>query len=157
MLILLFVISIISMFLWLILGAKRFEKEDEAEAETCLALGCLVIALIVGGVFLFNLAGYINYCHADERIEAVKTKNAEIEKEIQTSVQAFLEHEGKTYEGMTPDDALAYAVAYPELASNELVKEQIATYKSNREQVLTYEQQKIDRKIKAWWLWFGNN
>lgn len=156
MLILLFIISIISMFLWLILGITRSDEVD-TDLEGCLAFGSLVIALIVGVVFLFNLAGYINYCHADERIEAVKTKNAEIEKEIQTSVQAFFEHEGKTYDGMTPDDALAYAVAYPELASNELVKEQIATYKSNREQVLTYEQQKIDRKIKAWWLWFGNN
>lgn len=157
MLIILFIISIISMFLWLILGAARYGAKHDSEFETSMALGSLVVVLIVGGVFLYNLAGYINYCHADERIEAVKAKNVEIEKEIQTSVQAYFEHEGKTYEEMTPDDALAYAVAYPELASNQLVKEQIATYKSNREQVLAYEQQKIDRKIKAWWLWFGNN
>lgn len=153
MLILLLVITIIGVIVCGI-GTCKSEYNDDnwLYATTLFAIPALCILL----VFFFVLGLYIDNSYADERIEIVKTKNAEIEKEIQVAVKSYLEHEGKTYAEMTPDEALAVAVAYPELASNELVKEQIATYKSNREEVLQYEQRKIDKKVKAWWLWFGS-
>lgn len=116
---------------------------------------CVLAALgsiIGGGVVLGNIvdSGYV-----DERIAVIENKNKEVESGIQTMVKNYLEHEGTTYKAMTPEEAVAYATAYPELASNELVKEQIATYKSNREKILELEQKKIDRKVLRWWLYFG--
>lgn len=116
---------------------------------------CVLAALgniIGGGVVLGNIvdSGYV-----DERIAVIENKNKEVESGIQTMVKNYLEHEGATYKAMTPEEAVAYATAYPELASNELVKEQIATYKNNREKILELEQKKIDRKVLRWWLYFG--
>lgn len=119
------------------------------------AMGCGLVALglfIGGGVMLGNIvdSGYIN-----ERIAVIGNKNKEVESGIQTMVKNYLEHEGATYKAMTPEEAVAYATAYPELASNELVKEQIATYKNNRGEILKLEQKKIDCKVFRWWLYFG--
>lgn len=157
MLALLFIILIVAIVICLIVAWKASDDiffDDESWATILVWLCFLAFIVLVS--FFVVLASYIGDSYADERIEIVKTKNTEIEGEIQVAVKNYLEHEGKTYADITPDEALAYAIAYPELASNELVKEQIATYKSNREQVLQYEQQKIDKKVKAWWLWFGN-
>lgn len=158
MLSLLFIITIIGIVICSIVTRKKGEHGNYSDEEDWVMMALLfgVLAFIVLVAFFIVLANYVGDSYADERTEIVRTKNAEIEKEIQVAVKSYLEHEGKTYADMTPDEALAVAVAYPELASNELVKEQIATYKSNREQVLQYEQQKIDKKVKAWWLWFGS-
>lgn len=102
-----------------------------------------------------TISNIVDAKYADERIAVIEAKNSEVEAGIQAAVRNFMEHEGKTYEKMAPDEAIAYAVGYPELASNELVKEQIATYKSNREQIMQYEQLKIDAEIAKWWLYFG--
>lgn len=155
MLILLLVITIIGVVVCGIVACKNSDYGDEEGRAMAVVASCF-LAIIVLISFFVVLGKYIDDSYANERIEIVKAKNAEIEQEIQVAVKSYLEHEGKTYADMTPDEALAYAVAYPELASNELVKEQIATYKSNREQVLQYEQRKIDKKVKAWWLWFGS-
>jgi hypothetical protein len=158
MLALLFIIAIVGGVICATVSWKKIEHGEYGDAEDWFMFAGLVcfLAFIMLVAFFIVLACYVGDSYADERIEVVKTKNTEIEKEIQVAVKSYLEHEGKTYTDMTSDEALAVAVAYPELASNELVKEQIATYKSNREQVLQYEQQKIDKKIKAWWLWLGS-
>lgn len=158
MLALLFIITIVGIVVCSIASWKKSVLGEHGDAEDWFMVACLfcTFAVIVLVAFFIVLANYVGDSYADERIEIVKTKNAEIEKDIQVAVKSYLEYEGKTYTDMTSDEALAVAVAYPELASNELVKEQIATYKSNREQVLQYEQQKIDKKVKAWWLWFGS-
>lgn len=157
MIILLFVISLFIAFMFAVLISK---KCDEWEDDTCLILGALVVFAVIGAIscviaFFVNWSKYIDYCHAEERIELVEAKNTDIENEIQIAVREYMEHEHKTYEDLSPNDAIAVATAYPELSSNELIKEQISTYKSNRDQILQLKQQTIDRKIKAWWLWFG--
>lgn len=90
----------------------------------------------------------------DDRILVIQSKNEDVETAITKIVENYISHEGRTYEKMTPSEAVAFAVAYPELSSNELVKQQIETYKNNREQILNYEQQKVDKKIIDWWLHF---
>lgn len=157
MLILLFVISLI---ITLILAGLIIKKTDDWEEETCLCFLVLAFFAGIGAIscviaFFVTWSGYIDQCHAEERIEIVEAKNADIENEIQETVREYMEHEHKTYEDLSPNNAIAVATAYPELSSNELIKEQISTYKSNRDEILELKQQTVDRKIKAWWLWFG--
>lgn len=156
MIILCFVISTILA----IVCAKQARKPRDYLDDSDILWGflsafCVLAALgniIGGGVVLGDIvdSGYV-----DERIAVIENKNKEVESGIQTMVKNYLEHEGATYKAMTPEEAVAYATAYPELASNELVKEQIATYKNNREKILELEQKKIDRKVLRWWLYFG--
>lgn len=156
MIILLFVIFIILT----IVCAKQARKPENYDDDSDIlwhfaTMGCGLVALgsfIGGGVALSKIidSGYV-----DERIAVIENKNKEVESGIQTMVKNYLEHEGTTYKAMTPEEAVAYATAYPELASNELVKEQIATYKNNREKILELEQKKIDCKVLRWWLYFG--
>lgn len=158
MIILLFILSLIITFMSAWLSVKKCDEWDD---DICLCLAVLAIFAGIGAIssvigFFVNWSKYIDYCHAEERIELVEAKNTDIENEIQIAVREYMEHEHKTYEDLSPNNAIAVATAYPELSSNELIKEQISTYKSNRDEILQLKQHTIDRKIKAWWLWFGN-
>ena len=128
MIILLFVIFIILAIVCAVVSKSSYEEENWMIGSVLCAFMALAL-LVGGGAVLGNIVdcGYTN-----ERIAVIENKNKEVESGIQTMVKNYLEHEGTTYKAMTPEEAVAYATAYPELASNELVKEQIATYKSNR-------------------------
>lgn len=81
-------------------------------------------------VYVFELTNTISY---DAEIAVIQEQNTFLEEKISACVLAYLEHEGKTYDTLTPDKALAYATALPELSSNVLVQEQIGVYKENRD------------------------
>lgn len=155
MIILLLVLSFITglVFTWLYNNIANATKEDTWFALAAIGWGVFSIMVIAG---LCVGGAYINYGYVDERLEVVRVKNQEVEEGIQFAVKSYMEHEGKTYTEMAPNEALAVVQTYPELSSNELVKDQIETYKENREQILEYEQNKVTRKVLAWWLWFGN-
>lgn len=156
MIILLFIIFIILTIVCAKQARKPRNIADDSDILwhfATMGCGCVVLGLFIGGgVMLGNIidSGYTN-----ERIAVIENKNKEVESGIQTMVKNYLEHEGATYKAMTPEEAVAYATAYPELASNELVKEQITTYKGNRGKILELEQKKIDCKVLRWWLYFG--
>lgn len=155
MIILLLVLSFIIglVFTWLYNNVKYTNMEDTCFAFAAIGWGVFSIMVVAG---LCVGGAYIDYGYVDERLEVVRVKNQEVEEGIQLAVKSYMEHEGKTYIGMAPNEALAVVQTYPELSSNELVKDQIETYKENREQILKYEQSKVTRKVLAWWLWFGN-
>ncbi len=93
--------------------------------------GIMVVGLVIW-LFssLFDLADTRSY---DAEIAVIHEQNTSLEEKISACVVAYLEHEGKTYDSLTPDKALAYATALPELSSNVLVQEQIGVYKENRD------------------------
>lgn len=155
MIILLLVLSLITglVFTWLCNNVNNVSKEDTWVTFSLIGWIVFSITAIAG---LCVGGAYVNSGYADERLEVVRAKNQEVEEGIQFAVKSYMEHEGKTYTEMAPNEALAVVQTYPELSSNELVKDQIETYKANREQILKYEQSKVTRKVLAWWLWFGN-
>lgn len=136
----------------LIIGGIKDDIDDDMWFGFAAITGLVSVVLVV--VLGIMIGHSVDYSLADERIAIVQQKNEDVEKAIKSMVENYLKHEGKTYEKMTPSEAVAMAVAYPELSSNELVKEQIATYKSNREMILKYEQNKVDKKVVDWWIHF---
>lgn len=152
LLILSFIIGLV--FTWLYNNVNYANMEDTCFAFAAIGWGVFSIMVIAG---LCVGGAYVDSGYADERLEVIRVKNQEVEEGIQFAVKSYMEHEGKTYTEMAPNEALAVVQTYPELSSNELVKDQIETYKENREQILKYEQSKVTRKVLAWWLWFGNN
>lgn len=89
-----------------------------------------------------EIANTISY---DAEIAVIQEQNTSLEEKISDCVLAYLEHEGKTYDSLTPDKALAYATALPELSSNVLVQEQIGVYKENRDSL----QELLIKKARA--------
>lgn len=136
----------------LIIASTKDHYNDDVYIGAAIMTGIMSIVSAVGLCAMIGIS--VDYSLADERIAIVQQKNEDVEKAIKSMVENYLEHEGKAYEKMTPSEAVAMAVAYPELSSNELVKEQIATYKSNREMILKYEQNKVDKKVVDWWIHF---
>lgn len=156
MLILIFIISVIATVLLARISIYEDNKSyDDGELFFTGAVGTGVVAALVLMAGVLNISIIINARYADSRIRVVEEKNESLEAGIQVAVERYLKHEGDTYSEMSPDEAIAVVSTYPELASNELVKEQIATYKSNREEILRYEQSKIDGEVAKWWLYFG--
>ena len=93
--------------------------------------GIMAVSLAI--VLLGSLFALANTRSYDAEIAVIHEQNISLEEKISACVVAYLEHEGKTYDSLTPDKALAYAIALPELSSNVLVQEQICVYKENRD------------------------
>lgn len=57
---------------------------------------------------------------------------------------------------LKPDAKVVLAsTMYPEIKTNELIKNQIETYQKNTDKIYKLKDEKIQRKIFAWWLYFG--
>ena len=91
-----------------------------------------VTSFILIGVLLISLFDLANTRSYDAEIAVIQEQNSVLEDNVNSCVSVYLEHEGKTYDAMTADKAIAYAIALPELSSNVLVQEQISIYKENR-------------------------
>ena len=92
-----------------------------------------IMAASLAIVLFFSLFYLANTRSYDAEIAVIHEQNTSLEEKISACVVAYLEHEGKTYDSLTPDKALAYAIALPGLSSNILVQEQICVYKENRD------------------------
>ena len=108
-----------------------------------------VIALCCGATELANSQAY------DAEIAVIQEQNKELEQKINECVVIYLEHEGKTYDDLTPDKALAYATALPQLASNMIIQEQIITYKENRKILQDYLLKKARLPALRYKVYFG--
>ena len=137
----------------ILLGIVAYDRIES------LSLLGFVVAAIFG--FIFIISGILcgtclsdSYA-ADRKIAVYEQENARIEEQISAVVEKYLEHEQITYDNLTPEDARAIIIAYPELNSNEIVKKQIEIYDKNSEQL---KELKSDAEMKAiwkWWLYFG--
>ena len=113
-------------------------------------LFCLFLATTLIMTFSIAWDGAVH-----EKIEILREQNTEIEQKVNASVTVFLEHESITYDTMTVNDAFAYAVTIPQLASSELIKEQLFLYRINNEKLLSLLTIKAELKTKRFILYFG--
>ena len=92
----------------------------------------------------------------DAKLEMYEKENARIEQSVEIVVKDYLDHENKVYDNITTENAVTVvALAYPELASKDIVKEQIALYESNNKKIKDLKEQKIDIRLEKFWLYFG--
>ena len=112
----------------------------------------LVIALAFTGILG---AFYSKHTIIDEKIALYEAQNAKIEAQVATAVEGYKEFEADTFANCKPEDLTLVLTLYPELSSNELVKQQICLYQSNNEKILTLKEQKLNLEVCRWWLFFG--
>lgn len=92
----------------------------------------------------------------DQKIEMYEQENIKIERQVETAVKAYQEHEKDVFTSVKTDSYMQLVTLYPELKSDTLVKEQIKTYQSNNKKIKELKEKAIDGNVKRWWLYFGH-
>lgn len=110
------------------------------------------IPLAVLGLLLSNL--YKNQ-GMDQKIKMYEAQNQQLERKIDVAVKSYMDHEKDTYKEFKAGDGMALITTYPELRSNELVKEQMNTYQSNNRKIAKLKEKEIDCNVTKWWIYFG--
>lgn len=122
-----------------------------------------ILAFLVGGVLVICAvtAIYIGVCYServilDDKIELYRTENEKIEQQMSALVSEYMEYEAGTFENLKGEDAVTLINLYPDLKSSELVAKQLEIYVSNNDKIKKLECDKLQIRIYAFWLFFGN-
>ena len=135
MIILLIIISIIGFII-----AYAINNDDICTFfVTCFCV-LFVIAIFLG-IFVSN--GRI----MDEKITMYQEENNKIEKQLDTLVSNYMNYESNTYEKFKSESSVTLVSMYPEL--------QISVYEENNKNIRELKEDKINLKVKKWWLYFG--
>lgn len=91
----------------------------------------------------------------DEKITMYQEENNKIEKQLDTLVSNYMNYESNSYEKFKSESSVTLVSMYPELKSDKLVEEQISVYEENNKKIRELKEDKINLKVKKWWLYFG--
>lgn len=118
---------------------------------TILLISVLVAYIGVGSVYSTKMI-------ADDKIALYEEENAKIEQQIVSIVENYKEYESDTFEKFKGDitDAVTLISLFPELKSDSLVASQIKIYVANNQQIKELKADRLQYKVMAWWLYFGN-
>lgn len=108
----------------------------------------LVISIIVG-------IGVANGHTLDSKIAMYTEENENIETEMNTLVEQYMNYESATYGELKGESSITLVSLYPELKADTLVTKQIEVYIANNEKIKVLKEKKIDLSVKKWWLYFG--
>ncbi len=92
----------------------------------------------------------------DETIKMYDEENTKIETNIREIVENYMQFEKDTYINLKDKDAMNLIQSFPQLNSDELVKDQIELFKNNNRAIISLKEDKIDLKRKRWLLYFGH-
>ncbi len=108
------------------------------------------------GIAIYLLVKLVGVSVIDEKIELYSTQNEEIEKKVEEVVKQYMKHEQDTFTELKNDTSyITLVTLYPELKSDELIKSEINLYEKNNQKIIALKEQKINKKIYTWWLYFG--
>lgn len=152
MLLLIFMVIIIASILYY--RHAKYKNNSSSDLDMLGVVLILVnfIPLAVLGLLLSNL--YKNQ-GVDQKIKMYETQNRQLERKIDVTVKNYMDHEKDTYKKFKAGDGMALITTYPELRSNELVKEQMDTYQSNNRKIAKLKEKEIDCNVTKWWIYFG--
>ena len=135
-----------------VISAKRYHRDDGFNGYTIVGGIGGVCALIA--VIALTVGVTTNSVKANE-IDMREAENLEIETYMADCIENYMEFEKNVVIECAPESSLTLIAAYPELSSDELVKEQIKTYKNNQETIIQLKTDLIYDKVIRWWLYFG--
>jgi len=149
MLIILILISIAI----IILGLFVYPNDEE--------IGTFITGAGIIG-FIIKIIGLI-YCISslvgarviDQRIELYQNKNKEIEEKMEIVVKNYMEYEGNTYKELKTDSYIQLINLYPDLKADQLVQQQINLYIENNNKIIQLKEEKMNKTIYKWWVYFG--
>lgn len=143
MIILLIIISIIGFFISCVI----YEDDTACFFGVCFCV-LFIIAILLGIIVSGGRT-------IDEKISMYQEENTKIEKQIDTLVSNYMNYESDTYEKFKSESSITLVSMYPELKSDKLVEKQISVYEENNKKIRELKEDKINLKVKKWWLYFG--
>ena len=129
-----------------------FIDNDIGEVFSGFGIFISVVALI--GIII-NIGILINGRTLDDKITMYEQENAAIEQSVDVLVKDYYRHESDTYSSLTPENAVLFASAYPELQSNELATKQLEIYVENNNNIKELKKDQINLSKNRFWLYFG--
>ena len=129
-----------------------FIDNDIGEVFSGFGLFISVVALI--GIII-NIGILINGRTLDDKIAMYEQENAAIEQSVDVLVKDYYRHESDTHSSLTPENAVLFASAYPELQSNELATKQLEIYVENNNKIKGLKVDQINLSRNRFWLYFG--
>ena len=115
--------------------------------------GMISFVALIG--IIINVGILINGRTLDDKIAMYEQENAEIEQSVDVFVKDYYRHESDTYSSLTPENAVLFASAYPELQSNELATKQLEIYVENNNKIKELKEDQINLSRNRFWLYFG--
>ena len=143
---------IILMLISILIFVYMLFKEDYEELVSIPISGFIVKL----GIVIYLLIELIGIRVIDEKIELYQMQNENIENKVANVVKEYMKHENETFKELkTNESYMTLVTLYPELKSDELIKEEIKLYEENNKKILNLKEQKINESIYRWWLYFG--
>lgn len=139
--VLFFILTLICLFKW-----------DDAELTG--AAGTIFVIFLVISIFIG--IGVVGGRRIDDKIEMYTEENQNIEIQMNTLVEQYMDYESGTYGELKGESSITLVSLYPELKADVLVTKQIEVYIANNEKIKELKEDKIDLSAKRWWLYFGN-
>lgn len=139
-----------------ITGAVLFDKCDNDIVVCGLTITGGVVGVIAVIAAIIMLCCAIDGSVIDEKISLYEETNSQIETHINNIVADYKSYENDTYEKFDGSNGTEIVNLYPELKTNELIKEQMEVYYDNQKSILSLKSQKISLKPIRWWLYFGS-
>ena len=130
------------------IGKKR--RWDEFGVGLLIVFLCFFIAISM------ILCGCIaNGRTLESKIEMYSQENVKIEEDISNLVEKYMRHESETFKLAKGESAIQLISLYPELKSDELVKQQINIYTENIEEIKFLKASKLNVSNYKFWLYLG--
>lgn len=141
-------------FVYIKWGRKLYSSDKEVIYYSFNIVGCLIliISLFVALVMGIKCS---NARVIDEKIALYEEENTRIEQVVNDAVVQYMQYETDTYTNLRPTDPTVLVTLYPELKTNELVAKQLDLYVKNNNTIKELRCEKLDYKVLAWWLFFG--
>lgn len=100
---------------------------------------------------------YLGFNIIDNKIEVLQQENATIEQRVEETVKQYQDYETGIFTDATQDvgsDIVVLVERYPELKSNELVKQQLDLYIKNNQEIKELKLDKLNKYKYELWLFF---
>lgn len=150
MLILLLVITIAIMIYFEKLNRKH--SYDGWDMHRIITIPILIFEF---GALLIMILLLISCRVVDDKIKLYENQNKNIEEKIEVVVKQYMDFEKDTFKELKPDSYINLVNLYPELKTDKMVQQQIDLYTQNNEHITSLKEQKIEKTIYKWWVYFG--
>lgn len=143
----------------LIVSGVLIFKFSELEYDNGFGWVCSVVGVIwcicVFALFITGICNLVESRIIDAKIEMYVEENTNIETNVTTAVEKYLEHEFNVFDSLQGEDIQTLLVVYPEINSNELVKRQVEIFVENNNKIKELKEQKLNIEVWKWWVYFG--
>ena len=132
-------------------------SDHELDYDESLAVLILMDLACIIGIIILLVDLFIGAHVIPNKIAMYQEENAIIEERVSSTVAKYMEYEKDIiYEIAPSDDAMTLISLYPELSSDELIKEEINVYVSNNNKIRELKDKELNKSIYKFLLYFGH-